>query len=106
MFFFDRWNDYPHFGLQKRQISAEQESRKTRWILIEVPGADDVVNSPFPNQPRRNGKIPKLLQHRLFPQAEYLIWMDGKLAMKLEPFRLLQSVGLVDDNYQPVVTIV
>ncbi|KAF2322688.1 hypothetical protein GH714_028597 [Hevea brasiliensis] len=39
-----------------------------RLVLLKHPPYDE---------PRRNGKVPKILTHRLFPQAQYSIWIDG-----------------------------
>lgn len=53
-----------------------------------------VKNMPFAD-PRRNGKVPKLLLHRLFPRARYSLWVDAKLRLKRDPLqvRLSSSVG-------------
>ncbi|KAL2931970.1 Thimet oligopeptidase [Bienertia sinuspersici] len=48
-----------------------------------------VHNLPY-TDPRRNGKIPKLLLHRLFPNARYSIWLDGKLELVEDPYRILE----------------
>ncbi|KAJ4980602.1 hypothetical protein NE237_031439 [Protea cynaroides] len=39
---------------------------------------------------RRNGKIPKLLSHRIFPNARYSIWIDGKLELVVDPYQILE----------------
>lgn len=46
-------------------------------------------NSPF-DEPRRNGKVPKLLTHRLFPETEYSIWIDGKMELLVDPLLILE----------------
>ncbi|KAL6562125.1 hypothetical protein OROGR_003132 [Orobanche gracilis] len=43
------------------------------------------------SDPRRNGKVPKLLLHRLFPNARYSMWVDAKLELVLDPFQILES---------------
>ncbi|KAL8140503.1 hypothetical protein V2J09_006524 [Rumex salicifolius] len=48
-----------------------------------------VRNNPY-TDPRRTGKIPKLLMHRLFPNARYSIWMDGKLELVVDPYQILE----------------
>ncbi|XP_057538427.1 probable hexosyltransferase MUCI70 [Amaranthus tricolor] len=48
-----------------------------------------VRNLPY-TDPRRNGKVPKLLLHRLFPNVRYSIWMDGKLELVEDPYRILE----------------
>uniref|UniRef100_A0A0E0Q2S5 TOD1/MUCI70 glycosyltransferase-like domain-containing protein n=2 Tax=Oryza TaxID=4527 RepID=A0A0E0Q2S5_ORYRU len=44
---------------------------------------------PF-DEPRRNGKVPKILTHRLFPQAWYSIWIDGKMELIVDPLLILE----------------
>ncbi|KAI5061025.1 hypothetical protein GOP47_0023530 [Adiantum capillus-veneris] len=46
-------------------------------------------HSPY-DEPRRNGKVPKLLTHRLFPNAEYSIWIDGKMELLVDPMLILE----------------
>ncbi|KAL1563474.1 putative hexosyltransferase MUCI70 [Salvia divinorum] len=53
------------------------------WRLILLK------NQPY-DEPRRNGKVPKILTHRLFPQAEYSIWIDGKMELIVDPLLLLE----------------
>lgn len=53
------------------------------WRLIVL------WNSPY-DEPRRNGKVPKLLTHRLFPEAEYSIWIDGKMELLIDPLLILE----------------
>lgn len=35
------------------------------------------AEAPFYDEPRRNGNVPKILTHMLYPQAQYNIWIDG-----------------------------
>ncbi|KAM7503798.1 hypothetical protein LguiB_002702 [Lonicera macranthoides] len=48
-----------------------------------------VHNLPYID-PRRNGKVPKLLLHRLFPSAHYSLWIDGKLELVVDPYQILE----------------
>ncbi|KAI3710261.1 hypothetical protein L2E82_40039 [Cichorium intybus] len=48
-----------------------------------------IYNLPY-TDPRRNGKVPKLLSHRLFPNARYSIWLDGKLMLMVDPYQILE----------------
>ncbi|XP_059670863.1 probable hexosyltransferase MUCI70 isoform X2 [Cornus florida] len=48
-----------------------------------------VYNLPY-TDPRRNGKVPKLLLHRLFPNARYSLWIDGKLQLVVDPYQILE----------------
>ncbi|XP_074311096.1 putative hexosyltransferase MUCI70 [Silene latifolia] len=53
------------------------------WRIIVVR------NIPY-SDARRNGKVPKLLLHRLFPNVRYSIWIDGKLKLVHDPFQVLE----------------
>eukprot|EP00249_Psilotum_nudum_P014361 c24783_g1_i2 orf=397-1842(-) len=46
-------------------------------------------NLPY-SDARRNGKIPKLLLHRLFPNAQFSLWIDGKLELVVDPYQILE----------------
>ncbi|XP_057980021.1 probable hexosyltransferase MUCI70 isoform X2 [Malania oleifera] len=48
-----------------------------------------VHNIPY-NDARRNGKVPKLLLHRIFPNIRYSIWIDGKLQLVVDPYQILE----------------
>ncbi|KAL2496410.1 hypothetical protein Fot_40167 [Forsythia ovata] len=48
-----------------------------------------VHNVPYTDA-RRNGKVPKLLLHRLFPNIRYSIWIDGKLQLVVDPYQILE----------------
>ncbi|KAL0407373.1 UNVERIFIED_CONTAM: hypothetical protein Slati_4051200 [Sesamum latifolium] len=53
------------------------------WRIIVVK------NLPY-SDPRRNGKVPKLLLHRLFPNARYSLWIDAKLELVVDPIQILE----------------
>lgn len=48
-----------------------------------------VKNLPYSDN-RRTGKVPKLLTHRLFPNAKYSIWLDSKLRLQSDPLLILE----------------
>ncbi|XVF70242.1 hypothetical protein PTKIN_Ptkin11bG0145100 [Pterospermum kingtungense] len=48
-----------------------------------------IRNVPY-SDARRNGKVPKLLLHRIFPNVCYSIWIDGKLQLVVDPYQLLE----------------
>lgn len=48
-----------------------------------------VHNLPYADA-RRNGKVPKLLLHRIFPRARFSIWIDGKLELVVDPYQILE----------------
>ncbi|KAG6779684.1 hypothetical protein POTOM_016078 [Populus tomentosa] len=76
--------DVPH---QPSNIS--DRSRKLFCFLMVV----DDISLDFIKEnvtPRRNGKVPKILTHRLFPQAQYSIWIDGKMELLVDPLQILE----------------
>ncbi|XP_031248707.1 uncharacterized protein LOC116106480 isoform X2 [Pistacia vera] len=48
-----------------------------------------IHNIPYMDA-RRTGKIPKLLPHRLFPNARFSLWIDGKLELVVDPYQILE----------------
>lgn len=50
-----------------------------------------VRNLPFADQ-RKNGKIPKMLGHRLFPNAQFSIWTDSKSQFRRDPMGVLEAL--------------
>ncbi|KAJ1405453.1 hypothetical protein SESBI_25807 [Sesbania bispinosa] len=48
-------------------------------------------NLPYTDA-RRTGKIPKLLLHRMVPNARYSIWVDGKLELVVDPYQILERL--------------
>ncbi|KAG9447220.1 hypothetical protein H6P81_013348 [Aristolochia fimbriata] len=56
-----------------------------KWRIIVVK------DLPFTDQ-RLNGKIPKLLSHRLFPLARYSIWVDSKSQFRRDPMGVLEAL--------------
>ncbi|CAL5385703.1 unnamed protein product [Camellia sinensis] len=55
-----------------------------RWRVVVVR------ELPFVDQ-RLNGKIPKMLGHRLFPRARYSIWVDSKSQFRRDPLGVLEA---------------
>lgn len=56
-----------------------------KWRIVIVG------NLPFRDQ-RLNGKIPKMLAHRLFPHARYSIWVDSKSQFRRDPMGVLEAL--------------
>ncbi|KAF8406383.1 hypothetical protein HHK36_008470 [Tetracentron sinense] len=56
-----------------------------KWRIVVVR------DLPFTDQ-RLNGKIPKMLGHRLFPQARYSIWVDSKSQFRRDPLGVLEAL--------------
>lgn len=67
-----------------KNISALDNNKKSGLWRIVV-----VRKLPY-TDPRRNGKVPKLLLHRLFPNTRYSVWIDGKLELVVDPYKLLE----------------
>ena len=53
------------------------------WQLLLLEGA-----MPF-RSARRNSRVPKLLPHRLFPEARHALWLDSKLELHMPPSALV-----------------
>lgn len=67
----------------KNSSSLYRDNKIGIWRLVVVQ------NLPY-KDPRRTGKIPKLLLHRLFPNVRYSIWIDAKLQLVVDPYLLLE----------------
>ncbi|XP_024931640.3 probable hexosyltransferase MUCI70 [Ziziphus jujuba] len=67
----------------KNSSYLESSNKVGLWRIIVVH------NIPYTDS-RRNGKIPKLLLHRIFPNIRYSIWIDGKLQLVVDPYQILE----------------
>ncbi|XP_078444706.1 sept9 (DUF616) isoform X2 [Wolffia australiana] len=79
--------DEVSLNMIERNTTARKDKNGGKWI-----GVWRIVtlhNLPY-DEPRRNGKVPKLLTHRLFPQAQYSIWIDGKMELLVDPLLMLE----------------
>ncbi|KAF5791464.1 putative ceramidase [Helianthus annuus] len=56
-----------------------------KWRIVIVK------NLPFRDQ-RLNRKIPKMLAHRLFPNARYSIWVDSKSQFRRDPLGVFEAL--------------
>ncbi|XP_022133586.1 uncharacterized protein LOC111006123 [Momordica charantia] len=56
-----------------------------KWRIIVVR------DLPFTDQ-RLNGKIPKMLGHRLFPNVKYSIWVDSKSQFRRDPLGVFEAL--------------
>ncbi|KAF3323956.1 hypothetical protein FCM35_KLT11423 [Carex littledalei] len=56
-----------------------------KWRIVVV------TDLPFSDQ-RLNGKIPKILSHRLFPEARYSIWVDSKSQFRRDPLGVFEAL--------------
>ncbi|TVU20487.1 hypothetical protein EJB05_36696 [Eragrostis curvula] len=67
----------------KNSSSLYNNNKIGLWRLVVVH------NLPY-EDPRRTGKIPKLLLHRLFPNVRFSVWIDAKLQLIADPYLLLE----------------
>ncbi|KAE8728788.1 F3H9.11 protein isoform 2 [Hibiscus syriacus] len=67
----------------KANGSLDESKKIGVWRIVVVR------NLPYTDG-RRNGKIPKLLTHRLFPNARFSLWIDGKLELLVDPYQILE----------------
>ncbi|TYH21402.1 hypothetical protein ES288_A04G041200v1 [Gossypium darwinii] len=68
----------------KNKSVLDSSKRVGLWRIVVVR------NVPY-SDARRNGKVPKLLLHRIFPNVRYSIWIDGKLQLVVDPYQILEK---------------
>lgn len=68
---------------QGQKVGADHYIGNWRIIIVK--------NLPFADQ-RLNGKIPKMLAHRLFPNSRYSIWVDSKSQFRRDPLGVLEAL--------------
>lgn len=71
----------------KKNVTVREDSNGGQWVGI---WRLVLLKHPPYDEPRRNGKVPKILTHRLFPQAQYSIWIDGKMELIVDPLLILE----------------
>ncbi|KAJ7948656.1 Inner membrane protein oxaA [Quillaja saponaria] len=71
---------------QPQNISEAAREKVPFYMFIDEETEAYMKNS----NARRNGKVPKLLLHRIFPNVRYSIWIDGKLQLVVDPFQVLE----------------
>ncbi|KAK9267582.1 hypothetical protein L1049_010010 [Liquidambar formosana] len=67
----------------RNSSGLDSSKRIGLWRIVVVH------NLPYTDA-RRNGKVPKLLLHRIFPNARYSLWIDGKLELVVDPYQILE----------------
>ncbi|XP_065847525.1 probable hexosyltransferase MUCI70 [Euphorbia lathyris] len=79
------WDDIT-LAAQESKVHGFGENRFIgKWRIVIVK------DLPFTDQ-RLNGKIPKMLAHRLFPHAKYSIWVDSKSQFRRDPLGVLEAL--------------
>lgn len=71
----------------RKNVTIKEDSAGGQWVGI---WRLILLKHPPYDEPRRNGKVPKILTHRLFPQAQYSIWIDGKMELIVDPLLILE----------------
>ncbi|PSS23648.1 Circadian locomoter output cycles protein like [Actinidia chinensis var. chinensis] len=71
----------------KKNVTIREDNDGGQWVGI---WRLILLKHPPYDEPRRNGKVPKILIHRLFPQAQYSIWIDGKMELIVDPLLILE----------------
>ena len=51
-------------------------------------------------------QIAKLLIHRLFPNAKYSLWVDGKLRLRRDPYIVFERYSVPRDSSEALVDVV
>ncbi|OVA14919.1 Protein of unknown function DUF616 [Macleaya cordata] len=67
----------------KNSSALDDRKKVGLWRIIVVH------NLPYTDA-RRNGKVPKLLLHRMFPNVRFSVWVDGKLELVVDPYQILE----------------
>ncbi|TYI42128.1 hypothetical protein ES332_A01G076400v1 [Gossypium tomentosum] len=70
-------------AFMKNRSILSSSKRVGLWRIVVIH------NVPY-SDARRNGKVPKLLLHRIFPNVRYSIWIDGKLQLVVDPYQVLE----------------
>ncbi|KAK6916757.1 Protein of unknown function DUF616 [Dillenia turbinata] len=79
--------DEVSFSFIKDNVTVREDHNGGQWVGI---WRLILLKDPPYDEPRRNGKVPKILTHRLFPQAQYSIWIDGKMELIVDPLLILE----------------
>ncbi|KAK9157256.1 hypothetical protein Scep_003830 [Stephania cephalantha] len=79
--------DEKSFSFIKKNSTVREDHLGGKWVGI---WRLILLRHPPYDEPRRNGKVPKILTHRLFPHAQYSIWIDGKMELIVDPLLILE----------------
>ncbi|CAH9132898.1 unnamed protein product [Cuscuta epithymum] len=79
------WDEITLVAQQAEGYTVSSDHYIGTWRIILVK------NLPFRDQ-RLNGKIPKMLPHRLFPNARYSIWVDSKSQFRRDPLGVFEAL--------------
>ncbi|XP_072989316.1 probable hexosyltransferase MUCI70 [Typha latifolia] len=79
------WDEITRLAQEAEGKILDNNHMIGHWRIVVVR------DLPFSDQ-RLNGKIPKLLSHRLFPEARYSIWVDSKSQFRRDPIGVLEAL--------------
>ncbi|GJY29163.1 uracil-DNA glycosylase [Tanacetum coccineum] len=79
------WDEITLATQQEQGHIVDEDDFIGKWRIVTVR------NLPFRDQ-RLNGKIPKMLPHRLFPNARYSIWVDSKSQFRRDPMGVFEAL--------------
>ncbi|XP_078430519.1 DNA-directed RNA polymerase subunit beta (DUF616) [Wolffia australiana] len=79
------WDEITVAAQQAESVRINVDHMIGKWRIVVVR------DLPFSDQ-RLNGKIPKMLSHRLFPRARYSIWVDAKSQFRRDPLAVLEAL--------------
>ncbi|CAN6561791.1 unnamed protein product [Malus baccata var. baccata] len=79
------WDDITLSTQEAAEHRIDGDGFVGKWRVVVVK------DLPFSDQ-RLNGKIPKMLPHRLFPHAKYSIWVDSKSQFRRDPLGVLEAL--------------
>ncbi|KAI3470594.1 hypothetical protein Pfo_027257 [Paulownia fortunei] len=89
---------FGEYDIPRQPFGISARSKKIFYFLMMVDEKGHWMGAwrfillrhlPY-DEPRRNGKIPKILIHRLVPQAQYSIWVDAKMTLIVDPLLILE----------------
>lgn len=79
--------DEASYSFIKENVTVREDDDGGNWVGI---WRLILLKQPPYDEPRRNGKVPKILIHRLFSNARYSIWIDGKMELIVDPLLILE----------------
>ncbi|GAB2291337.1 hypothetical protein Dimus_025595 [Dionaea muscipula] len=79
------WDEITVSVQESRGQRVGEDHHIGNWRIVVIR------DLPFSDQ-RLNGKIPKMLGHRLFPRARYSIWVDSKSQFRRDPLGVLEAL--------------
>lgn len=79
------WDEITRAAQEAEGNTMDNDHMIGKWRIVIVR------DLPFSDQ-RLNGKIPKILSHRLFPHARYSIWTDSKSQFRRDPLGVLEAL--------------